>query len=67
MAFNHLQNTSSQKDKEKFIEALANDENLLNNLEEIFNQVCKRLSMKWGESGMWENQGGLWNMQTQDQ
>ena len=49
------------------IDALASDETMLANLEELYRQVYQRLSDEYGESNMMSGQEGLWNRGTTQQ
>ena len=46
---------------DKLIDALASDETMLANLEELYRQVYTRLSEEYGESNMMSGQEGLWS------
>lgn len=54
-SLNYLQSPHKIQEREQFIESLTNDEAYLNQIEEIFTQVCKRLQIEFGESNMWIN------------
>jgi len=54
-------------DQERFIGALASDENLLQQLEDTYMQVFNKLKQKYGESNILNTQGGMWNLQTNSQ
>lgn len=50
--FNHL-NKRDPREKQRFLDSLANDQNALLTLENIFVQVCNRYKSEYGESNMW--------------
>lgn len=60
-AYNHL----SPAHKKDFVAALAQDENILCSIEEIFEHVYRKLKNECGESNIMSNHTGMWNLQHQ--
>jgi len=60
---NYLAKLNRLEERRGLVEALAEDEGLLDHFEDMFLQVCRKRQGECGDSGMWASQGGLWNMQ----
>ena len=63
-SYTYLTRAGRPEECRAFVEALAEDEPLLRQFEAIFQEVCRKRQAECGDSSMWANQGGLWNMQT---
>lgn len=62
--YNHLGKQQAHAQGEAFVDALARDENLLGQLEEIFTQVFQKLKIEHGEQNIMKRQSqGLWHKQ----
>jgi len=58
-------NSASKNNQKALIEALAEDEKILQQFEEIYYAVFAKLKQEHGESNILNTQGGIWNIQPQ--